>query len=246
MKNITSIVGWLLLIAVMAVPSFLFYNWWSKGNQQAQAELVREPLSGSVFPAEKNSQGVVARQPSAAPPPGLSPAVQPQFATSAAAAPAAQAPGRPAAQPAQAPAEQPPSASSNPPVEFPRPAQAPGTSTVAAKGVATSTGTKILSYYSPKGTRDPTFSPEDYRRIREEQQRRDEAQQQQQIVDTRKPKEPKPETRINLQGLVGNAAIINGDMYHVGQTVRGVKILKIGTDYIIGEYKGKTFRKMLK
>lgn len=244
MKNFTSILGWLLLIAVLAVPSFLFYNWWSKGNQQNMAEMVHEPMAGSVFPSERTGQGVPARQPSAVPAQGPGPAAQP-LNSAAATAPAS--PAAPVLQPAPVPAGQPPSASSRPPAEALPKVQAPEISTAAARTVETSTKTKIISYYNPKSTRDPTFSPDDYRRIKEEQLRREEMERQQKmVVEVRKPREPKPETRINLQGLVGNAAIINGDMYTVGQTVRGVKILKIGADYIIGEYKGKTFRKLLK
>jgi len=246
MKNFTSILGWLLLIAVLAVPSFLFYNWWSKGNQQNMAEMAHEPMAGSVFPSEKTAQSVPARQPSAVPAQGPGPAPQPQAAAPVATAVPAS-PAAPVLQPAPGAFAQPPSASSGPPAEALPKVQPAEISTAAARSVETSTKTKIISYYNPKSTRDPTFSPDDYRRIKEEQLRREEMERQQKmVVEVRKPREPKPETRINLQGLVGNAAIINGDMYTVGQTVRGVKILKIGTDYIIGEYKGKTFRKLLK
>jgi hypothetical protein len=34
-------------------------------------------------------------------------------------------------------------------------------------------------------------------------------------------------------------------MYSAGNTVQGVRILKIGADYIIGEYKGNRFKKVL-
>ena len=242
MKNFTSILGWLLLVAVLAVPSFLFYNWWSKGNQQNQAELVHEPLAGNVFPSEKPSPGAVPRQPAAVPPQVQ--AAAPQAAASS--APAATPPGRPAARPAETPEQRPPSASSKPPAEASRQVPETAVSTTAMKTVELSTKTKTFSYYNPKSTRDPTFSTDDYRRIQEEKDRREELERQRKMVVYQKPKEPKPETRITLQGIVGNAAIINGDMYTVGKTVRGVKILKIGTDYIIGEFNGKKFRKVLK
>jgi hypothetical protein len=60
MKNFTTMVGWLLLVAVLAVPSFLFYNWLSKSKQQNQAELVHEPMAGSVFPSEKGGSAAPA------------------------------------------------------------------------------------------------------------------------------------------------------------------------------------------
>ena len=37
----------------------------------------------------------------------------------------------------------------------------------------------------------------------------------------------------------------DGDMYYAGQTIYGAKILKVGADYIIGECKGKRFKKGL-
>ena len=252
--KIITLLGWLLLIAVLAVPSFLFYNWLSKSKQRNQAELAHAPVTGSVFPSDKTSQTSVARQPSAAPAQSAVKAQAPKPAETPKAAPAAPPSGRPAVQPV--PEEQPPSASARPPAAVPASAQAPVISTAAEQGqarggavqdqVLTSTGPKLISYYKPKSTRDPTFSPDDYRRIKEDQRRREEAERMQLLAEARKPKDPGPETRISLQGIVGNAAIINGDMYYVGQSVRGVKILKIGTDYLVGEYRGKKFRKVLK
>ncbi len=257
--KIITLVGWLLLVAVLAVPSFLFYNWLSKSKLRNQAELAHAPVTGSVFPSEKDSRTSAARQPSAetvqsaAKVREAKPAETPVTAA-APAAPAVPPPGRPAAQPAPVQEEQPPSASAKPPAAAPSSAQAPASSTAAAQAqngasqdqVATSTGPKLVSYYKPKSTRDPTFSPDDYRRIRDDQRRQAEAEKMQLLAEARKPKDPGPETRISLQGIVGNAAIINGDMYYAGQTVRGVKILKIGTDYLIGEYRGRKFRKVLK
>ncbi|MDP2866512.1 MAG: hypothetical protein Q8O90_09730 [Elusimicrobiota bacterium] len=253
MKNFTTIVGWLLLVAVLAVPSFLFYNWLSKSKRQNQAELAHEPMAGSVFPFEKSGQPAGAQQAPAAAsrqavkadaprPAPQAPAVQPDKALPA---------SRPAAETDGPIEEQAPSASSNPPAAAPQSAQAPAVSTAAQLGegqsqVAVSTGPRSISYYNPKTARDPTFTPDDYRRIKEEQRQREEAERLRLEAERNKPREPGPETRISLQGIVGSAAIINGDMYSVGQTVRGVKILRIGADYIIAEYKGKKFKKVLK
>jgi len=253
MKNFTTMVGWLLLVAVLAVPSFLFYNWLSKSKQQNQAELVHEPMAGSVFPSEKSGQPAGSQQAAAAPAQRAVKAEAPKPAPQAPAAQQVQAKPAPASQPEEetdGPIEdQAPSASSNPPAAAPQAAQAPAVSTAAQPGegqVAVSTGPKLLSYYNPKTTRDPTFTPDDYRRIKEEQRQREEAERVRLEAERNKPRDPGPEVRISLQGIVGSAAIINGDMYSAGQTVRGVKILKIGTDYIIAEYKGKKFKKVLK
>ena len=139
MKNFTTMVGWLLLVAVLAVPSFLFYNWLSKSKLQNQAELVNEPVAGSVFPSEKRSQPAGVQQVSAAP----SRQVSLQTAGGQAAAHPRQAlkadepeqvpdlvsklaPGA-QSEPVKTgePVEQPPSASANPPAAAPRPAQQP-------------------------------------------------------------------------------------------------------------------------
>ena len=258
MKNFTSILGWLLLVAVLAVPSFLFYNWLSKSKQQNQAELVHEPMAGSVFPSDKSGQQAPAATAQQAQPAAPQQAVKPEAPRPAQQAPAARPVPDKAAQASQ-PAEeaegpiedQAPSASSNPPAAAPQPAQAAAVSTAAQQGgaqgqVTPSTGPAKLSYYDPKTTRDPTFTPDDYRRIKEEQRQREEAERLRLEAERNKPREPGPEVRISLQGIVGSAAIINGDMYSAGQTVRGVKILKIGADYIIAEYKGKKFKKVLK
>ena len=49
MKNLASTAGWLLLAAVLAVPSFLFYNWWAKNKEKAALERAQEMNSGAVF-----------------------------------------------------------------------------------------------------------------------------------------------------------------------------------------------------
>jgi hypothetical protein len=112
--------------------------------------------------------------------------------------------------------------------------------------VDVSTAVPPRSSYAPTGDRDPTLSPEDYRRVKEAIRQREEAERMRRLAERSRPREPGPETLIKLQGIVGNAAIINGDMVNLGQSVRGVKIVKIGADYIIGEYKGKRFRTVLK
>ena len=248
MKNFTSILGWLLLLAVLAVPSFLFYNWLSKSKQQNQAELVHEPMAGNVFPSEKGGPAAAVRQVSVTPvqqgvkAEELKPAGPAKTAPAAALTPAA---------PARQLQEQAPSPSAKAPAAVPAPAQQPSISTAAQQGaaqeqVAVSTVPKQLSSYSPKTLRDPTFSPDDYRRIKEEAMRREEADRMMRDAEARRTRDPGVQLTISLQGVVGNAAIINGEMYSVGQSVRGAKILKVGADYVIVEYKGRKFKKVLK
>ena len=102
--------------------------------------------------------------------------------------------------------DQAPSASSNPPAAAPGSAQAHAVSTAAQQGegqsqMAVSTAPKLISYYNPKTTRDPTFTPDDYRRIKEEERQREEAERMR-LEAERGPRGP-AETRISLQGIVG-------------------------------------------
>jgi hypothetical protein len=98
--------------------------------------------------------------------------------------------------------------------------------------------------------RDPTITPAEYRRMKEEEEVRIEEERQRDAMAraarNMKVREGSGESRIRLQGIVGNAVIINGEMYNVGNTVNGVRILEIKQDYIIGKFKGKTFRKVMK
>jgi hypothetical protein len=90
------------------------------------------------------------------------------------------------------------------------------------------------------------LSPADYSRMKEAELRRLENERAMRLASNRRPHEPQIESRLQLQGIVGNAAIINGEMYSAGQTIYGAKILKVGANYVIGEYKGRKFRKVLK
>ena len=119
-------------------------------------------------------------------------------------------------------------------------------STAPVQQVAVSTGPKPTSYYSPKSDRDPILSPADYSRMKEAELRRLENERAMRLAASRRPQEPQIESRLHLQGIVGNAAIINGEMYSAGQTIYGAKILKVGANYVIGEYKGRKFRKVLR
>ncbi|OGR62963.1 MAG: hypothetical protein A2X31_04295 [Elusimicrobia bacterium GWB2_63_22] len=247
MKSLTSVLGWTLLVAVMAVPSFLFYNWWAKSRQQASAEMPQEAPQNIFPPQEKSSTSA----------PVAAPVRQAQPA------PAAQAVVTPAPQqPAQAPVrntpaplpEQAPSASSQPPVPVTAPGASAAVSTSAAQEVQQATAAvqaqgeaqqNLISYFKPKTTRDPTLSPDDYQRIKDAENARLEAERQARWAERNRPKAPDITSRLQLQGVVGNAAIINGEMYSVGQSVLGARLLKVGANYVIVEHKGKKFRKVL-
>ncbi len=101
------------------------------------------------------------------------------------------------------------------------------------------------SYFNPKSDRDPTMTPADYQTIKNEERAKLEKERARRLAMLRQLKESGGESRIKLQGIVGNSVIINGEMYSAGNTVNGVKILKIGSNSIIGEYKGRKFTKIL-
>ncbi|MCX5786332.1 MAG: hypothetical protein NTX59_11655 [Elusimicrobia bacterium] len=292
MKNLTSAAGWLLLAAVLAVPSFLFYNWWSKNKEKAALERAQAVNSGNVFPVfEKTPPVTVAGAHSgiAASPaqgkqiknednnatgsgkpqggiPSAADSTSKAAQVSATAAGNSRGGGRPDDSSAGGPeggmarpessstknADSPLSISAQVALSSAVPAatqngvSVPGGQAGVTTAVAVSTQATLISYFKPKYDRDPTISPKEYRQKKEEEERRAEEEKQRLAEARRRSRETGIEGKLRLQGIVGNSVIINGDMYNVGQTIFGARILKVGTDYFIGEYKGKQFKKVLK
>lgn len=241
MKNLTSLMGWLLLAAILVVPAFLFYNWWSnnKKNEAAVQAPVQGVSTATIFPGAPDAPAALP-QPFPQPRQPAQAAAEPPADNAAVAM--APAPVRRSAAPA--PAAQVSTAA----VKFPRADQSAAAvrvSTAPAERPSVSTQAAPTSYFSPTSGRDPTVSPMEYRKLREEEDRRREEERQQQLALRRQAREGGCESRIELQGIVGNSVIINGEVYSVGNTVQGVKLLKIGSNYVIGECKGKRFRKVL-
>lgn len=236
MKGVNTLLGWLLMLAVLAIPSFLFYNWWSKNKVQGASEAAMEAPAQDVFSkAEQQSQVSSSPLPAAAlPTPAAAATVPAQPAPLPISTAAAQA-ARPL--PAQAAAVSTAMA----------PAQLPEASKPAQPAVSASTGPAKRSFFAPKGVRNPMLSAQELQQIKDAEEARLEAERQARMSQqqVRKPKDMGIENRIRLQGVVGNAAIINGDMYYVGQSILGGKLLKVTDSYIIMEYKGKTFRKTM-
>ena len=290
MKSFTSIVGWLLLVALIAIPSFLFYNWYSKARatEAATASQQQGVPAGSLFAGSDRSAGSdsaadrAPRPGSWAQPPrpagspataAQAPAPEPAVSkvssvtlkpVSPPAAPAVNARNpAPAAVSAPAPAAAPAPAVASIPapaaVSQGGGASGPINNETAPAAIAASSAQasgavpapkpagqgKPASYFSPKSERDPTLSPDDYQKIKDDEQQRQDRIRQAKLSDMKKKKVDAPEAKLKLQGIVGNRVIINGDSYAVGNTVMGAKILKIGSDYIIGEFKGKKFKKIL-
>jgi len=254
MKSFTTLIGWLLLAAILIVPSFLFYNWWSanKKNEAAVQVPVQSVSTATIFAGAQDA-------PSALPPRTVQAAIPQAASTSAL---PVKDPSKPNTTPAAAsPAA--PGAASSAQVRQDGPiipqataaavkSQSVPQSTAPVQGgaapavqAAVSTQNVSGSYFAPKSDRDPIMSPSEYRKIKEEENLRREAERQRELALNRQIKEAGGENRIQLQGIVGNSVIISGEIYTVGNVVHGVKILKIGANYVIGEYKGKRFRKVL-
>jgi len=99
-----------------------------------------------------------------------------------------------------------------------------------------------MSYYNPKKDRDPTLSPEDYYKIQKEKERIENLKKEKLKQIKQKKIVESPKGKINLQGIVGNIAIIDGEMINEGQTINGFKVLKVGSSYVIGLYNGRKYR----
>lgn len=227
--------GWVILVVALAVPSVLFYNWWSHlkaDREKAVAAKARTRVpDGGVFQSSPNAKLVnpmtpVAASTAAVPVPAAAPA-----APVVAAAPAAQAATIPA--PAAATA-----AVSSAAV------QAPAFSSSTAAGLPLK--------------RDPMLSPFDQVRLIEEAEAKRKAEEdlramQEAKANRGKPRPPKAvdvTKLINLQGIVNSAeggfkAIVNDEVLGAGETVgtTKVKILKITDQSVTFLYQGKKFSK---
>ncbi|OGS29922.1 MAG: hypothetical protein A2218_12230 [Elusimicrobia bacterium RIFOXYA2_FULL_53_38] len=229
MKNFTSLIGWLLLAAILAVPSFLFYNWWAsnKKNETATQAPVQSVSTATIFAGSQDT------------PTQTSPPAFPQQQKTAPVEKHVQENVHPASAARVSTA----AAKSQRLTQSTAAVQESATPAAQAMGLTQAVSTS--SYYNPKSDRDPTITTEEYRTMKEAENFRRETERQREFSLHRQLKEAGGESRIKLQGIVGNSVIINGEMYAVGNTVQGVKLLKIGSNYVIGEYKGKKFRKIL-
>lgn len=134
------------------------------------------------------------------------------------------------------------------------------------------------SYYLPGRNHNPMMSVADYEEIRRAEQARIDAEREAKLAAeravkdaqeaaaaaARAAKERKKEEvkivkktdpmvllgrRLQIQGIMGTMAIVNGDTYSVGDVINktgGAKLKSVGENYIIVEYKGKTLRKEMK
>jgi hypothetical protein len=232
--------GWLILVAALAVPGFLFYNWWSNQSAANRAELEKRvrnrlPPGTPMFnsqPAQEKLDNPLGQ------------------AEASAAAPAAQA----STSSVQA-AALPVTASSAPVVVEPAPAAVPVPVPVPADAPAGSVGVAESTETFVALARAPTLSPYDMVRIEqaslERELRRRELAEGVQVTrkrEVRKIERP-VENDIDLQGIVstdeGQKAIINGEMVAEGELVRGAKIVKITSTAVVFMHRGRRFSKTI-
>jgi hypothetical protein len=225
--NNKSILTWLIPVAALAVPGFLFYNWWSTLNATTRAQLEKKVksntgltlfLGGSVKPQLKNP---LTPQPAA-------PVVQ-STQTVAGVAKSSQTTVV--------------AVSSGTAVAGANPAAAAAVaqSSAAANGAAAAEAVAI--------GRDPTLSPYDVVRIETDRMQRENAGHEINAAIRRpehKPKEPPIEDSIELEGIIGKEVIVNGERYGEGELLMGkVKVLKITPSTVVFIYKNRKFSKSL-
>jgi hypothetical protein len=242
MKGFTGIIGWLFLATVLIVPSYFVYDSWTsnKKNEAAVQAPVQIVPTVTIFAGAQD-------KPAAQPVVQASTAVKRPAFQAAPVQRVVQPAVQPVVQPIVAPVSTTPLSAAGPmaAVDKQRVAQSTAAAdSIKAPSAPVSTRTALGSYFGPKSDRDPMLTPDDYRKRREEVRARLENERMQQLA-MRKQQYDAGEGRIKLQGIVGNSVIVNGEMYSVGDSVTGVKILKIGSNYLIGEYKGRKFKKIL-
>lgn len=241
--------GWVILAAALAVPGFLFYNWWSHlkaEREKAVSQKARGRVpDGGVFQQSSPdgklvnpiASSTMTAAPAAATPMAAAPAPEPMPVSAPAPAPVAP-------EPPPLAAAQPPPVSAPPPEAAPVPAAEPAPTAV----VLSSAPVLALK-------RDPMISPFDIVRMQqaelERQLERERLMNAARPVKQRRAVEPPIEGTIELQGIVSNPdgenkAIINGEVVGVGETfgrarpVRVVKITSVGVTFL---YKGRRFVK---
>lgn len=264
--------GWLILAVALAVPAFMFWNWWKLLNHKPAEPTRRSAESGPVFNDTKMAQnltnplastGTAAGQTAAgqvAPPQATVPvstaaAAPADVAAAGAAFAAGTAPsGSPAASPTASGAA-PPAAAQEPP--------GAGGSASSSQAQDQRRPEEPGLKYQPKIHRDPMLSPMDVKRLaqieleKEDERRRleeeERARHRKKVVV--KPKAPPIETTVTLYGITAAPGSITAMVEVNGydtQIVRagdrlpnGIRIAKITQSTVTFQHKTKTWSRSL-
>jgi hypothetical protein len=104
--------------------------------------------------------------------------------------------------------------------------------------------------FMPKKQRNPMLSPKD-REILQAQIEQKKLEREAELERLRKKKleeerKNSPEYKVQVSGIIGKQAIINGEIANEGDIVNGVKVLIIGSNYVKFKYGNRTFMKEVK
>lgn len=217
--------GWVILVVALAVPGVLFYNWWSHLKAEREKTVAAKARGrvpeGGVFQSSPNAKLVNP----------MTPAVSSGTTMSIAESTTTVQPGLAADTSAQMAAPSP----------------------VVAMQTPVVSSTTVLV---PALKRDPTLSPFDQVRIREAEDAKIRAAEELERISKSKGRGPRaraavrPETLVNLQGIVSNPdsgfkAIVNDEVLGAGEYIGStkIKIVKISDLGVTFEYQGKKFSK---
>lgn len=216
MKKYAKVFEIAILVLALAVPAWLFYNFW--GKRAKKGSVSRPMVTVPVSSVAKST--IVASVP--APQASASP-VQPAGAPSAKAMPVHVSS---------------PVASALPSTASAKPAAAPEDAPAVKDEAVVSTGPLVFSFSLAKG-RNPFLSPDDFDKIKAIKEAQHQAELdaiarriQEGKIRTKVLEGPGPED-FELQGIIGEQAIINRKTLMVGQPVDNAKLMKVGMDYVV-------------
>jgi hypothetical protein len=258
MKSLTSFIGWLLLAVILAVPAFLFYNWWM--NKKAIEMKEKAVVTNSVpIPFEPETEDFPSSAKEFTSTESLKISASQKKINSKADNQLSLKPAMNTETAGNVPSNENMQIAQSAPPGIDKEGVSSSTKAESVKvAIATSalqgnqsaevenTKEREGSYFEPKSDRDPTMTPSEYAQIKREIAAEKERKRRLRLESLRKKSGSSVQSKLDLQGVVGNNVIINGEMYSVGSYVKGVKIIKIGSNYFIGYYKGKKFKKVMR
>lgn len=151
------------------------------------------------------------------------------------------------------------------PIVAPIPAASPAAPAVAAPKAAAPKKEEKVIRFAPKSKRDPFLSMAEVDSIEKarlaeqkrlsderskleglERARRDELEKQRRYEEELKRNPARAIIdKITIDGILGNEAIINGDIKGIGSTVLGAQVVKVSDNSVTFTYKGQRFVKKL-
>jgi hypothetical protein len=245
--------GWAILAAALAVPGFLFYNWWSHlkvDRDHALSAKAIKRADGGVFqtPPPMTGRLVNPMASSTSAPAGFPPAAAPRPS----AMPAAAAPGRTILAAAAPAGTMPAGRMLAGPASLAASAGKPPAAEVSAAAAVSTNTTVVLS-------RDPMMSPMDVVRLQEaalaeeDRQRALAASKSPRSRHSAKHVQGPIETRIELQGIsstsdgdnfamISDSRVSAGESFRVANYPGKVKVLKISESEVTFDYQGRRFK----